>query len=181
MKSDVNVTVLPADLPETLRTVIRQCLQKNPKRRIRDVGDVSLAMEGAFETAGMQETADFRAVGLRPLVLTAIAASVLTGVVIWGLRGVTSESAAMVTRLAIPLGTDEVPTAPGFPVLAVSPAGDKVVYQANRQLFLRRLEESQATLRRSLLIRPPFVGRAATRALVTRLSQLRRPPQTSAE
>ena len=36
-------------------------------------------------------------------------------------------------------------------------------------------------LRRSLLIRPPFVGRAATRALVTRLCQLRRPPQTSAE
>ena len=49
MKSDVNVAVLPADLPETLRMVIRQCLQKDPKRRIRDIGDVQLAMEGAFE------------------------------------------------------------------------------------------------------------------------------------
>ena len=50
MKSDFNVTALPAELPETLRTVIRQCLQKDPRRRIRDVGDVSLAMDGAFET-----------------------------------------------------------------------------------------------------------------------------------
>ena len=29
MKSDVNVRLLPTDLPETLRTVVRQCLQKN--------------------------------------------------------------------------------------------------------------------------------------------------------
>ena len=35
MKSDVNVRLLPTDLPETLRTVVRQCLQKDPKRRIR--------------------------------------------------------------------------------------------------------------------------------------------------
>ena len=50
MKSDVNVTVLPAGLPETLRTVLRRCLEKDPLQRIRDMGDVRLAMDGAFET-----------------------------------------------------------------------------------------------------------------------------------
>ena len=50
MKSDVNVTVLPADLPETLRTVIRRCLQKDTKQRVADMQDVRLAMDGVFET-----------------------------------------------------------------------------------------------------------------------------------
>ena len=50
MKSDINVTVLPENLPETLRTVIRQCLQKDTKQRVADMQDVRLAMEGVFET-----------------------------------------------------------------------------------------------------------------------------------
>ena len=32
-------------------TVLRRCLQKDRKQRVRDIGDVSLALEGAFETA----------------------------------------------------------------------------------------------------------------------------------
>ena len=31
--------------------VLRRCLQKDPKQRLRDIGDVRLALEGAFETA----------------------------------------------------------------------------------------------------------------------------------
>ena len=50
MKSDVDVKTLPPALPETLRTVLRRCLEKDPLQRIRDMGDLRLAMEGAFET-----------------------------------------------------------------------------------------------------------------------------------
>ena len=46
MKSDVDVKTLPPDLPETLRTVLRRCLEKDPLQRIRDMGDVRLAMAG---------------------------------------------------------------------------------------------------------------------------------------
>ena len=52
MKSDLNVTPLPADVPATVRTVLARCLEKDPNRRIRDIGDVQLAMEGAFDGAG---------------------------------------------------------------------------------------------------------------------------------
>ena len=52
MKSDVNVRLLPTDLPETLRTVVRQCLQKDPKRRIRDIGDVQLQWKGNSRRSG---------------------------------------------------------------------------------------------------------------------------------
>ena len=41
---------LPTRMPAGLQTVLRRCLEKDPKRRIRDIGDVGLALEGAFET-----------------------------------------------------------------------------------------------------------------------------------
>ena len=37
---------LPDSVPPVLSIFIRRCLQKNPKKRIRDIGDVSLAMGG---------------------------------------------------------------------------------------------------------------------------------------
>ena len=40
----------PAAVPSTLTTLIRRCLQKDPRQRVRDIGDVRLAMEGAFDT-----------------------------------------------------------------------------------------------------------------------------------
>jgi Tol biopolymer transport system component len=51
MKSDPDWNRLPKDLPLSLRNVLQRCLQKDPKQRIRDMGDVRLAMEGMFETA----------------------------------------------------------------------------------------------------------------------------------
>ena len=114
MKFDVNVQVLPATLPETLRTVIRQCLQKDPKRRIRDVGDVQLAMEGAFETtvsapAGPTATLQLQ-VWQRPVAIavTVLAALVLGGLTVWGLVRPAPAPAGIVTRLSFILPEGDV-------------------------------------------------------------------------
>ena len=42
---------LPAATPPSIGAVLRRCLQKDPKQRLRDIGDVRLALDGAFETA----------------------------------------------------------------------------------------------------------------------------------
>jgi Tol biopolymer transport system component len=47
---------LPAKLSPALRTYLERCLQKDPRQRIRDMGDVRLALEGAFETAAPRTT-----------------------------------------------------------------------------------------------------------------------------
>ena len=47
-------TALPATVPPAVVTVLRRCLEKDRKQRARDIGDVSLALDGAFETAGPQ-------------------------------------------------------------------------------------------------------------------------------
>ena len=45
---ELDLSAVPADLPPSARTVLRRCLQKDPTQRMRDMGDVRLALEGAF-------------------------------------------------------------------------------------------------------------------------------------
>ena len=41
---------LPTHTPPVVKKLLNRCLEKNPKQRLRDIGDARLAMEGAFET-----------------------------------------------------------------------------------------------------------------------------------
>jgi Tol biopolymer transport system component len=40
---------LPGDAPVALRRVLRRCLQKDPRKRLRDIGDAALELRGEFE------------------------------------------------------------------------------------------------------------------------------------
>ena len=44
------LAAIPDAVPSTVRLVLKACLQKDPKKRIHDMGDVRLAMTGVFET-----------------------------------------------------------------------------------------------------------------------------------
>jgi serine/threonine-protein kinase len=148
MKSDVNVTVLPADLPETLRTVIRHCLQKDPKRRIRDVGDVQLAMEGVFEAKASappfegttSQPAGWRrslSVGL----IGVVVGGVVTGLTVWNTR---VPEPGSVTRFLVmdgPSASSQIP-------MALSPDGQTLVYVTRQgevnQLYQRLIDALEA-------------------------------------
>ena len=56
VRAEPNWTLLPAGLPPTLGVYLKRCLQKDPKAADADIGDVRLALEGAFETAAPQTT-----------------------------------------------------------------------------------------------------------------------------
>ena len=49
MKSEPDWTALP-DLPPTLRMCLRRCFNKDPRQRLRDIGEMRLALEGALDT-----------------------------------------------------------------------------------------------------------------------------------
>ena len=147
MKSDVNATVLPADLPETLRTVIRQCLQKDPKRRIRDVGDVSLAMDGAFETVvsgARAEPAAAQPAGWRqamPWALGSLALAVITGMAVWTL---VRPPVPLLTRLTVAAPSDVQFTGP----MRLSLDGRTLAFHGSSggesQVYLRQLDQFEA-------------------------------------
>ena len=50
MTFDPDLDRLPETLSPTLKTYLIRCLEKDPRERLRDIGDVWLAMQGVFET-----------------------------------------------------------------------------------------------------------------------------------
>ena len=144
MKSDVDVKTLPRDVPPTVRTVLDRCLEKDPPRRIRDIGDVRLAMEGAFETTfsapsepGVVPTLQ---VWQRPLAALGIVvvAVLLASLAVWNL---TRPGPQAVSRFEIPFRTEETLTGLGRHAVAVSPDGRQIVYATTDGLALRSLNQ----------------------------------------
>jgi len=140
-------TALPATVPPAVVTVLRRCLQKDRKQRVRDIGDVSLALEGAFETAVPGTAAPAPAPQPRPLwrravpVAAAVVASAMVGAAIWMLK---PAPPLAVTRFPLALGDGQQFTVANNQILAVSPDGTQLVYVANSQLYLRSMSDLEA-------------------------------------
>ena len=49
LKDDPDWTALPADLPPSMRRLLRRCLEKDPKRRLSAIGDAQLELEDLSE------------------------------------------------------------------------------------------------------------------------------------
>ena len=57
VKAEPRWNDLPSEISPSVKTTLERCLKKDPKARIRDIGDARLALEGAFESQGVSETA----------------------------------------------------------------------------------------------------------------------------
>jgi len=127
MKSEPQWDALPSDVSPTLRTYFARCLKKDPKERVRDIGDVRLALEGAFEvSAPASEPA-----ASKPRTLQWITAVVVTGLVA-GFAGwsLTRSAAPGVVRLTVSTSPSSAPLVSITPRdLAISPDGEWLVYR----------------------------------------------------
>ncbi len=154
IKSDVQWSALPPDTPAAVRTVLHGCLDKDPKKRIRDIGDVRLALDGSFivtPEAVVVATATHGRGGRRalPLVAGVLAGAALAGLAAWALIISRDPQPAPATQrftLALP-DTDLLPPGTGT-LVAISPDGQTLVYRAQRdgvfRLFRRRLDQLEA-------------------------------------
>ena len=50
LRQDVDWAALPAALPASVHRLIARCLDRDPKRRLRDIGEARIALDGPFET-----------------------------------------------------------------------------------------------------------------------------------
>jgi Tol biopolymer transport system component len=46
---ELDLRALPDGTPDSVRLALRRCLQKDPRQRMRDMGDVRLALDGVFD------------------------------------------------------------------------------------------------------------------------------------
>src|SRR6185436_3087004 len=124
---------LPATLSPSLRTYLQRCLQKDSRQRVQAVGDLRLAIDGAFETAAPQTGAHAGVADWRRVALVGVAAIVMGGAIVGGLVWSAMRPAApRVSRLqvapsgaaALTLNWNDLP-------LAITPDGSRVIYVGN--------------------------------------------------
>jgi serine/threonine-protein kinase len=146
-------SALPAATPPRIVGLLQRCLKKDPRQRLRDIGDVRLALEDAFDAPAAQQAgaaaqpslppqpAGWRRVATQAVVL--LLAGIIVGLTVWSL---TRPPAPVVARFPILLGAGETFTFIGRRLVALSNDGRTVVYQANQGLFLRPVDQLQARL-----------------------------------
>ncbi len=137
---------LPSSTSASVRSLLRRCLDKDPKRRLRDIGEARLALEGTFQTAAPQTTVTAPSSAPRRRLAWMAACAVAIGVII-----ALAIPAARYLREAPPPETrvDIVTPATVDPVsFALSPDGRQIVFVASgdgtSRLWLRSLASTTA-------------------------------------
>ena len=118
---------LPVGVPPGMKGFLRRCFERDPTQRVRDIGDVRLAMEGAFTPDVLVHDRNARQASWIGIGLAACGALVLGATVATYLQiGDDSPPVAAVTQFA--LLTSPPPMARGDRSLTISPDGSMVVY-----------------------------------------------------
>ena len=156
LKSDPEWNLLAPGTPRQLQRLLRRCLDKNPKRRLRDIRELRIGIEevvagGQEDGAPVQEAAASSTHWLRALPWAgAFAAAFVAGAVLWNVAGNSSPEALGVLRLNVALSAGHHVGIRGFSVpMALSPDGKHLVFVAKdatgeSQLYLRELNGFEA-------------------------------------
>ncbi len=144
---DPDWTTLPPNVPPVVRMVLERCLEKDPRRRFRDIGDVRLALDGAFTVEGVTSEPAAASPSRRWLPLAAaLVAAVATGVTVWLLTRPEPVPQAL-------LRFDVQPPAPKslVPIVEISPDGQTIAFIALDatnvpRVWVRRLDAAESRL-----------------------------------
>jgi len=153
---DVDWSALPPETPRHIRRLLQRCLEKDPKRRIRDIGDARIELEDgaradvAEASVVAQPAAPTAPVGRRALPWAAgiLLGSAVTAIVAWSVLRPAPQAPHAPQRfpITIPSNTRYVGETGGLP--AISPDGMRLVYPAvengKRLLYMRHLDQLEA-------------------------------------
>jgi len=136
--------LLPASTPANLRAVLERCLEKEPKLRLRDIGEARILLDQVV--MGIPARPPDRPGGLSPLLPWAVAAlaTALAAAAIWTALRAPSPQPRPVTRvsMSVPPRSGGIP----FYAPALSPDGTLLAFTAgaNSQIHIRQLNEFDA-------------------------------------
>ncbi len=151
LKSDPDWTLLPKDVPQAVRTLIRRCLMKDRRQRVSDIstvrfvlselGTINESQPSATTEAGSTAPLRSRWSWMLPAAVGALAAAALVGAGAWALRPTPGPPAVVQFSFA-PEGQSFTGTVQQ--VIAISPDGTRLAYTANSRLYVRSIGELEA-------------------------------------
>lgn len=138
---------LPPSIPPHVKRLIPRCLEKDAKRRLRDIGDARYELD----QVGSSDPPPVAIEAQRPprrwaslvLVLALIAGAALLGAFISKLLARKPEPLNVV-RVIHELPPDQTPSGDARIRVAISPDGKNLVYVAKQRLYLRPLNSLEA-------------------------------------
>ena len=133
---------LPSSIPSRLRLLVRRCLERDPRRRLRDIGEARLALEEI--QAGKTEEPTTAPAGTStkssPAWIALAATAVVTALAAYGVH-----RALLPTAAPAPLRRFEIAAAGPFRsdnqsrLIGISPDGKAIAYQNEGKLLVRPL------------------------------------------
>jgi Tol biopolymer transport system component len=137
----VDLEALPKSVPASLRRLLARCLERDPKTRLRDIGEARIALEGANDPAPEPGRQERHALAWGSAVVAAVSLAV-AAFTLWNRPAAVPKSSA---RLTIALSPGAELTS--YP--AITRDGRTIAYVARQgtddaQLYLRELDSFQA-------------------------------------
>ena len=145
---DIDWAALPSPTPPSVRRLIERCLDRDPRHRLRDIGEARIVLEnpepptmaGPLLAPPPPSSRWRRAV---PVALAAIVAAAAAGLA-WQFK---PSPPLQVARLSFPIPEGQSLSSGARRVLAISPDGTQMVYAAvPAGLYLRSLSASEPKL-----------------------------------
>lgn len=153
LREDVPWSTLPAATPAGVRRVLERALQKDPKRRLRDIGDAKLEIEDAIggkdAATGLPAAAVVSVDATRPSRLPwLVTAAALVALAAMGWTNWNREPPPVFTHVGIELPPRTAMARPVRRAVAISPDGSTVAFIATsngvERIYMRRSGEFDA-------------------------------------
>jgi serine/threonine protein kinase len=145
---DPDLATLPPATPARVRALIARCLVKDPRQRLRDIGEARLALDGAHDAPLALQSAPVPAIRRSLPWTIAAAASLVAGWAVWSRTGPTPTSPQL-THLDIGYQRDVQNYSADSLGPALSPDGRTAAIvgarDGVRRVFIRRLDRAAAT------------------------------------
>jgi hypothetical protein len=141
-------SALPSTTPPHVRRVLERCLQKDIRRRLRDIGDARADLDDAGEGVESGSPRPYGLLGRLPWALAVVLAAALAATFLWMFR--TSDAAPerpiIRTEIRVPDNLTLITHDRSYP-LAISADGATIAFAVERdgrsELYVRALSQSQ--------------------------------------
>jgi len=145
LRQEIDWKVLPASTPPGLRRLLERCLDRDAKKRLRDIGEARIALE---QTLGTPDTVRVSS-GLRALPWVIAVSATIAALALWALWRPAPQPASPL-RLSAELGAEASLSTDYGPATILSPDGRILAFVASQGadgrplLHLRHLEQLDA-------------------------------------
>ncbi len=145
---DPDLTALPPSTPTGVRRLFKRCLNRDPKKRLRDIGDVHLDLDDVSDVMSVAGTVQRPNTLLRALPWTIAALAIVIAAWMVSHRTGTDTASRDVMHLDISYPSNVEPISGLQGGFALSPDGRNVamigVRDGVRRLYIRRLDRPEA-------------------------------------